>query len=72
MSKRPWGEPLPKPNTRSKTKTWSLRSQKGVATPRLTPALPARLWLALARFACVVQENLAQGLGERSRCSLKT
>jgi hypothetical protein len=37
--KRPRGEPLPKPHTNP----WSLRSQKGVASPRLTPAPPARL-----------------------------
>ena len=32
---------------------------KGVASPRLTPAMPARLWLALARFACVAQKSLS-------------
>jgi len=50
--------------------TYSVAIIKGVALPHLTPAMLARLWLALARFACVAQENLGHGLGEHSQKKL--
>jgi len=37
--------------------TYSVAIIKGVALLHLTPAMPARLWLVLARFVCVVQEK---------------